>query len=229
MALFDQIALLDADHGPEIKQVIHEAQQNKASFKILFWAPLIIPGHTVLVQSAPGRWQVTNVHNMRMNAVQIRMSTNLWDEWPSHQAFLKWGSSMLGAQCDDWICFSMVYYVGSSLPSNFKELQYIFLQEKYAGEVEQHYPGIRRLMHEFDIPVMQSAIQLQAILDSPDDQTAPRASSLFKRVIHSTQSFFVGTPNSLQRFSRRGSQVRLSSCHAQSIRHDSPTLPSWIH
>ena len=60
------------------------------------------------------------------------------------------------------------------------ELQYTFLQEKYAGEVEQHYPGIRRLMHEFDNPVMQSAIQLQAILDLPDDQTVPRASSLFQ-------------------------------------------------
>ena len=75
---------------------------------MLFWAPLTIRGHIVLVQSALGRWQTTNVHNMPMNGVQISMSTNLWDEWPSRQAFLKWGSSMLGAQVDDWICFSMV-------------------------------------------------------------------------------------------------------------------------
>ena len=105
------------------------------------------------------------------------------------------------------------------MPSYFRELQYAFLQEKYAGEVEHHYPCIQRLLHEFDNPVMQSANRLQAILDSPDDQTAPKALSLFKRVIQSTQSFFVGTPNSTQRFSSGGSQVRLSSSHSHSARN----------
>ena len=123
MVLLDQIAFLDADHGPEIEQTIHEAQQNGMSFQMLFWAPISVRGHTVFVQTAPGCWRATNVHNTPMNGVQIRMSSNLWDEWPSHQAFLKWGSSMLGAQCDDWICFSMVYFVESSLTSNFNELQ----------------------------------------------------------------------------------------------------------
>ena len=133
--IFVQIALLVADHGSEIKQAIYEAQQNGMSFKMLFWAPLSILGPTVFVQTAPGCWRATSVHNMLMNGLQIRMSSNLWDEWPSHQAFLKWGSSMLGAQVDDWICFTIVYYVGSALPSNFRELQYTFLQNKYASEV----------------------------------------------------------------------------------------------
>ena len=57
IVLFDQIALLDADHGPEIKQAINEAQQNGTSFKMLFWAPLSIRGHTVLIQTADPRVQ----------------------------------------------------------------------------------------------------------------------------------------------------------------------------
>ena len=128
--------------------------------RLLFWAPLTIQCKIVLIQSAPGRWHAANIDNIPMNGVQIRMSQNLWDEWPSHQAFLKWGSSMLGARVDDWVCFSVVYYAGSSLPSNFRELQYAF--------VEQHYPGIRRLRDEFDNPItghLQSAAgQLQSIL-----------------------------------------------------------------
>ena len=108
MALFDQIAFLDAEHNPDIEQAIHDAKQNNASVKLLFWAPLTIQSKPVLIQSAVGRWQAINIDNIPMNGVQIRMSQNLWDEWPSHQAFLKWGSSMLGARVDDWICFSVI-------------------------------------------------------------------------------------------------------------------------
>ena len=75
-------------------------------------------------------------------------------------------------------------------------------------------------MHDFDNLIMESASKLQAILDSPDDQIAPRASSLLKPVIHSTQSFFVGTPNSTQRFSSCGSQVKVSSNSAYVFRND---------
>ena len=136
MALFDQIAFVDAEHNPDVKQAIQNAQQNNASVKLLFWAPFTIQGKTVLIQSAPGRWQTINIDNIPMNGVQIRMSQNLWDEWPSQQAFLKCGSSMLGARVDDWICFSVTYHAGPSLPSNFRELQYALLQDKYVGEVE---------------------------------------------------------------------------------------------
>ena len=83
-------------------------------------------------------------------------------------------------------------------------------------------------MQEYDDPVtgmrhlQPSAGQLQAILDTPDDddRTAPRASSLLKRVIHTTQSFFVGIPNSTHRSSSHGSQMRVSSNHALAIRND---------
>ena len=64
-------------------------------------------------------------------------------------------------------------------------MQHTFLQEKYSGQVEMHYPNIRRLMQDFDDPVTGMRRQqplpghLQAILDIPDsdDQTAQRAPS----------------------------------------------------
>ena len=52
--ILDQIAVLDADHGPEIKQAIREAQDSCNSFKMLFWVPLSIRGHTILVHTMPG-------------------------------------------------------------------------------------------------------------------------------------------------------------------------------
>ena len=95
-------------------------------------------------------------------------------------------------------------------------MQYNFLQEKYSGQVDAHYPDIRRLMQEFDDPVTgirrlhSSFGQLKAILDTPesDDQTAQQAPSLMKHVIRTTQSFFVGAPNSTYRSSSRGSHMR---------------------
>ena len=77
MALFDQIALLEAEHNPEIKQVIKEAQYNRSSLKVIFWAPLSIRGHSVIVKTQNGRWQATNVDNIPMHGVQIRMFQNL--------------------------------------------------------------------------------------------------------------------------------------------------------
>ena len=40
MILFDRIALLDAEHDPEMKLGIREARDNGNSFKILFWASI---------------------------------------------------------------------------------------------------------------------------------------------------------------------------------------------
>ena len=36
IALFDQVALFDAEHSLDVNQVIHDAQQNKASVQLLF-------------------------------------------------------------------------------------------------------------------------------------------------------------------------------------------------
>ena len=83
-------------------------------------------------------------------------------------------------------------------------------------------------MQEFNDPVtgmrhlQSSSGQLQAILDTlgSDDQTAQQAPSLMKRVIRTTQSFFVGTPNSTYRFSSRGSHMRELSSHALAIQNE---------
>ena len=48
MALFDRIALLEAEHNPQIKYALEEAQRNNSSMELLFWAPLTIDGNTVL-------------------------------------------------------------------------------------------------------------------------------------------------------------------------------------
>ena len=133
MVLFDQIALLEAEHNPEIQQAIQEAQYNNSYMKLRFWAPLSILGNSVIVKTPNGRWQATNVDNIPMHGVQIRMFQNLWDEWPSQQAFLKLGASMSGLQVDDWVCFSVIYYAGSALRTNFRDLQYAFLQENNPG------------------------------------------------------------------------------------------------
>ena len=74
------------------------------------------------------------------------MSGDLWNERPSRKAFLKLGSCMKGMQYDNWICFSMVYTAGNSLRLDFRDLQYAFLQEKYVGLAEEHYPGIKCLL-----------------------------------------------------------------------------------
>ena len=122
---------MDAEHGTDMKLGIREAKENCNSFEMLFWAPISIRGHTVLVASTPGTWGATNVNNLRMNGFQIRMTSDLWNEWPSHQAFLKCGSIMKGVQYDNWICFSMIYYAGATLPSNFRDLHYALFQTKY--------------------------------------------------------------------------------------------------
>ena len=87
-----------------------------------------------------------------------------------------------------------------------------------------HYPNIRRLMKHFDdlVTGMRYQQSLPAILDTldSDDQTAQRAPSLMKRVIRTTQSFFVGTPNSAHRSSSRDSHVREHSSHALAIQDD---------
>ena len=48
MALFDRIAVLEAEHNPQIKHALEEARRNNSSMELLFWAPLTIDGHTVI-------------------------------------------------------------------------------------------------------------------------------------------------------------------------------------
>ena len=127
MAFFDHIALLEAELNPQIKQSVEEARRNNSTLELLFWAPLSIAGNTVIVPVRDGYWRATNVDNILADGVHIRMSQNLWDEWPSPQAFLKWGASTSGLKVDDWICFKVIFYAGSSLPTNFREMQYNFL------------------------------------------------------------------------------------------------------
>ena len=93
IVLFDRIALLDAEHSPDMKLVIREAQESGNSFKMLFWAPISVLGYSVLVPTTPGSWRATNVHGLPMSGVRIRMSSDLWTEWPSHQAFVKSGAA----------------------------------------------------------------------------------------------------------------------------------------
>ena len=95
---FDRIAFLDAKHDPDMKLVICEAQENCNSFKMLFWAPISIRGHAVLVASTPRTWRATTVDNLNMYGIQIRVTSDLWNEWPSYQEFSKWGSSMNGVE-----------------------------------------------------------------------------------------------------------------------------------
>ena len=201
MALFHCIALLEAELNPQVKHSVEEARRNDSSMDLLFWAPFSIDGHPVIIPVRDGYWRATNVDNIMAEGVHIRMSQDYWNEWPSPQAFLKRGACTYGAKVDDWICFKVIYYAGSSLPTNFRELQYAYLQDKYLGQVEMHYPNVRRLMKEFDDPVtgIRYRQSLPAIMDTPDsdDQTSQRASSLMKQVIRTTQSFFVGTPNSV--------------------------------
>ena len=126
MAFFDHIALLEAELNPQIKQSVEEARRNNSTLELLFWAPLSIAGNTVIV---PVR-RAANVDNILADGVHIRMSQNLRDEWQSPQAFFKWGASTSGVKVDDWIDFKVIFYAGSSLPTNFREMQYNFLQEK---------------------------------------------------------------------------------------------------
>ena len=140
MALFDHIALLEAELNPKIKQPVDKARRHDSTLDLLFWAPLSFDGRPVIVQVRDGYWQATNVDNILAEGVHIRMSQNYWNEWPSPQAFLKWGACTFGTKVGDWICFKVIFYAGSSLPTNFRDMQYAFLQEKYLGQVEMHYP-----------------------------------------------------------------------------------------
>ena len=117
MALFDCIALLDAELNPQVKHSVEEAQRNDSSMDLSCWAPLTIDGHPVIIPVRDGYWRATNVDNIMAEGVHIRMSQDYWNEWPSPQAFLKWGASTYGAKVCDWICFKVIYYAGSSLPT----------------------------------------------------------------------------------------------------------------
>ena len=233
MALFDRIALLEAELNPQIKHAVEEAQRNNYSMELLFWAPLTIDGNTVIIQVRDGYWQATNVHNITADGVHIRMSQDYWNEWPSPQAFLKWGACTYAARVEDWICFKVIYYAGASLPSNFRDLQYAYLQEKFQGQIEKLYPNVRRLMKEIDEPFTGMLYQrsLPAILDTPDsdDQNAQTGSSLMKRVIRTTQSFFVGTPPSAHRSNSRDTQSREQPGQALAIQNDVTDLAIVTH
>ena len=127
---------------------------------------------------------------------------------------------MKGMQYDNWFCVSMVYYVGSSLPPIFRDLEYAFLEEKYVGLAEEHYPDINRLMYKFDNHSANLPSTLAALMNSPDDQIVPRAPLIVKWFIISAQNLFVGTPNSTHRSSSCGSRIRTSSHQAFGSRND---------
>ena len=80
MALFDHIALLEAELNPKIKQSVDEARRNDSTLDLLFWVPLSIDGRTVIVQVREGYWQATTVDNILGDGVHIRMSKNYWNE-----------------------------------------------------------------------------------------------------------------------------------------------------
>ena len=127
MALFHCIARLEAELNPQVKHSVEEARRNDSSMDLLFWAPHTIDGHPVIFPVRDGYWRATNVDNIMAEGVHIRMSQDYWNELPSPQAFLKWGTCTYGALVDDWICFKIIYYAGSSLPINFRDLQYAYL------------------------------------------------------------------------------------------------------
>ena len=131
MALFDRVALLEAELSPQVKYSVEEARRNNSCMELLLLAPLAIDGHPVIIPVRDGYWQANNVDSIMAEGVHIRMSQDYWNEWPSPQAFLKWGTCKYGALVDDWICFKIIYYAGSSLPTNFRDLQYAYLQEKF--------------------------------------------------------------------------------------------------
>ena len=114
----------------------------------------------------------------------------------------------------------MIFNAGAALPPNFRDVQNAFLIEICNGLAEERYPDITRRMYEYDNPFSDVLYQLPALMDFPNDQTAPRAPSIVKRVISSAQSFFLGTPSSTQRSSSRGYQIRTTSQQAPGSRND---------
>ena len=80
MALFDHIALLEAEPNPRVKHSVEEARRNDSSLDLLFWAPLFIDGHPVIVPVRDGYWRATTVDNIMAEGVHIRMSQNYWNE-----------------------------------------------------------------------------------------------------------------------------------------------------
>ena len=89
MILFDQIALMDADHNAETQWAIRDAANNRNTCNMCFWAPNTIRGHRVLLEISPGTWTPTNVHSLPMLGITTRFSSDLWNEWPYDKAFLK--------------------------------------------------------------------------------------------------------------------------------------------
>ena len=80
---------------------------------------------------------------------------------------------------------------------HFRDLQYVFFQEKHGGLAEEDYPDIKRLMYDLDNHSPNLLSTLPALMDSPGDRIAPQAPSIVKRVFNSAQHFSVGTPNNI--------------------------------
>ena len=80
MALLDRVALLEAELSPQVKYFVEEAQRNNSCMELLFWAPLAIDGHPVIIPVRDGYWQVTNVDNIMAEGVHIRLSQDYWNE-----------------------------------------------------------------------------------------------------------------------------------------------------
>ena len=79
---------------------------------------------------------------------------------------------MKGMKYEDWICFSVTCFVCSPLRPDFREQQYVFLQDTYVGLADDHYPDIKHVMYEFDNHSLNFLSKLSALMGSSDDQTA---------------------------------------------------------
>ena len=71
MALFDRIALLEAEHNPQIKHAVEEAQRNNYSMELLCWAPRTVDGNTVITQVRDGYWQATSTTSWPMACTSV--------------------------------------------------------------------------------------------------------------------------------------------------------------
>ena len=131
LIIFNQIVFIDADHSAEAQLVIREAANDSNTCNMLFWVPITIRRHSVLLKSSRETWKDTNVHNLPMLGFQIRISSDLWNTWPSDKTFLIFGNCKKGMTYEDWICFSMKHFAGSSLLPDFHERPCVFLQNKY--------------------------------------------------------------------------------------------------
>ena len=81
MALFDQIAFLDADHGPESEQAIHEAQENA-------WLSKCCSGHLFLSEA----YGICSYYTRLLASHECTQFANEWITNPHVQQFMGRGA-----------------------------------------------------------------------------------------------------------------------------------------